>query len=109
MIMFFTSSAQLYQLLIATGPLMPVPLFAGAAWKSRIDVLREGKATVLNAVTGLGGSLRDQLQTEELALADVADRLRGLVIAGPPEGAPGQFRPGSPAGQPTPLLRKAEQ
>jgi two-component system NtrC family sensor kinase len=65
-------------LLIAVGLLVPGLLFVGAAWKSRADILREGEATTLSVVAVLGDTLRDQLQTEQLALATVADHLRGL-------------------------------
>jgi signal transduction histidine kinase len=65
-------------LLIAVGLLVPGLLFAGAAWKSRADILREGEATTLSVVAVLGDTLRDELQTEQLALATVADHLRGL-------------------------------
>jgi two-component system NtrC family sensor kinase len=75
---FLRSSARVHRLLITTGLLVPVLLFAGAAWKSWTDALHEGDATVLNAVAILGDSLHDQLQTEEFVLAEVADHLRGL-------------------------------
>lgn len=57
---------------------MPALLFLAAAWKSRTDVLREGEATLLNAVVVLGDAIRDRLPTEELALVAVADHLHGL-------------------------------
>ena len=60
---------------------MPGLLFAGAAWKSRVDIQHLGDAMILNAVAILGDTVRDQLQTEELALKTVADRLRGLSWA----------------------------
>jgi signal transduction histidine kinase len=65
-------------LLIAAVLLMPALLFGGAAWKSHMDALREGEATVLNAVAVLGDSVRSQLRTEELALATVADHVQFL-------------------------------
>jgi hypothetical protein len=74
----FQSSARVHWLLIAAGLFAPALLFAGAAWKSRADVLREGEAMRLNAVVVLGDAIRDKLQTEELALAAVSDHLRDL-------------------------------
>jgi signal transduction histidine kinase len=75
---FFRSSARVHWLLIAAGLFAPALLFAGAAWKSRADVLWEGEAMRLNAVAVLGDAIRDKLQTEELALAAVSDHLRNL-------------------------------
>lgn len=62
-------------LLIAVVLLMPALLFAGAAWKSWNDALREGEATTLNAVSVVSNSVRSQIKIEELALQVVADRL----------------------------------
>jgi hypothetical protein len=78
MTVFFRSSARVQWLLIAAVLLMPALLFGGAAWKSHMDALREGEATILNAVAVLGDSVRSQLRTEELALATVADHVRFL-------------------------------
>src|ERR1700720_731855 len=74
----FRSAAPVHRLLIAAGLFVPAFLFAGAAWKSRADVLREGEATILSPVAVLGDSIRDQLKIEELGLAAVSDRLRNL-------------------------------
>ncbi len=78
MTLSFRSSARLHRLLIAAGLLVPALFFAGAAWKSRTDVMHEEETTILNAVEVLGDSLRDQLQIEELVLAEVVNHLRGL-------------------------------
>jgi two-component system NtrC family sensor kinase len=74
----FQSFSRMQWLLIAAVLLMPAMLFAGAAWKSRSDALREGEATTLNAVAVLGDSVRSHLRTEELILASVADHLKAF-------------------------------
>jgi hypothetical protein len=74
----FRSSARLQRLLIAASLFVPMLLFAGAAWKSRMDALHEGEATVLNAVEVVSDSLRSRLRTEDLALLDIMDHLQGL-------------------------------
>jgi hypothetical protein len=43
----FRSSSRLQWLLITAVLLMPALLFAGAAWKSWVDNLREGEAMTL--------------------------------------------------------------
>jgi two-component system, NtrC family, sensor kinase len=78
MVPFFRLSTRLHRLLIAAGLFVPALLFAGAAWKSRMDILREGETTLVNAVSVLADSVRDQLQIEELALGSVEEHLRGL-------------------------------
>ena len=78
MTLLFRSSTRVHRLLIAAGVVVPALLFAGAVWKSRIDVLRAGEATALNAVATVGDSIRAQLQAQELTLALVADHFHGL-------------------------------
>jgi signal transduction histidine kinase len=75
---FFRSSSRLQWLLIAAVLFMPALLFAGAAWKSWADTLREGEATTLNAVSVLGDTVRSQLRIEDLALEAISTRLQSV-------------------------------
>ena len=48
------SSARMHRLLIAAGVVVPALLFAAAAWQSRMQIRREGEASLVNAVSALG-------------------------------------------------------
>jgi signal transduction histidine kinase/ActR/RegA family two-component response regulator len=71
----------LHLLLVATSLLVPAGLFAVAALQNRADVLREGRETVQRTVAVLQEHVGKVLETQELALARVEDRIRGLSDA----------------------------
>jgi signal transduction histidine kinase/ActR/RegA family two-component response regulator len=71
----------LHVLLVAAALLVPAGLFAAAALQDRADVLREGRATVERTVAVLQEHASKVLETQELALARVGDRIRGLTPA----------------------------
>ncbi len=58
---------------------MPAGLFAVAALQNRADVLREGRSSVERTVAVLQEHAGKVMETQELALARVADRIRGLT------------------------------
>ncbi|WP_372619107.1 response regulator [Falsiroseomonas sp.] len=72
------SAPRLHAVLIAVSVLVPAALFAFAAMQNRADVLREGEDTVVRTAAILHEHARKVFETQELALARLHDRLRGL-------------------------------
>jgi len=69
---------RLHVLLVLASLLVPAGLFAAAAWQNRNDVLREGEDTVLRTVLVMQEHALKVFETQELALARVADRVDRL-------------------------------
>ncbi|HEV7265450.1 MAG TPA: response regulator [Falsiroseomonas sp.] len=73
------SALRLHAVLLAVSVLVPAALFAFAAAQNRADVLREGEDTVVRTAAILQEHARKVFETQELALARLQDRLRGLT------------------------------
>ena len=71
-------SLRLHWMLVIASILVPAGLFAGAVVKDRVQVLREGEATTKRTVSIMHEHARKVIETGELALARVDDRIRGL-------------------------------
>jgi signal transduction histidine kinase/ActR/RegA family two-component response regulator len=73
------SALRLHALLVLASLLVPAGLFAAAAVQNRADVLREGQDAVVRTAAILQEHARKVFETQELALARVDDRIRGLT------------------------------
>ncbi|WP_146216963.1 hybrid sensor histidine kinase/response regulator [Falsiroseomonas bella] len=73
------SASGLDLLLVAVALLVPAILFGLAALQNRADVLREGRDVLVRSTAVLQEHAGKVMQTQELALALVGDRIRGLT------------------------------
>ena len=72
-----TQAMRLHQALILASLGVPALLFAGAAWQSRKEVLREGRDTVARTAAIMLEHARKVFETQELALGQVNERIDG--------------------------------
>jgi signal transduction histidine kinase/ActR/RegA family two-component response regulator len=72
---------RLHTLLLLCSLLVPAALFLAAALQNRADVLREGTDAVLRTTIIMQEHARKVFETQELALARVADHVQGLTWA----------------------------
>jgi signal transduction histidine kinase len=72
------SLTQSHRSLITVALLVPIVLFAGAAWKSRVDAVREGENEIVRSLVEMRDHVQMVLKVEELTLASVDDHIRGL-------------------------------
>ncbi len=47
------SSARVHRLLLALALFVPTVSFVGAAWESRVEIMREGENTILHALAAM--------------------------------------------------------
>ena len=59
--------------------LVPAILFLVAAWKSRIDALREGESEIARSLVEMRDHVQAVLKIEELTLARIDDHIRNLT------------------------------
>ena len=71
-------SLRLHRVLVAASVVLPALLFGAAAMHNRLDVLREGQASVSRSVTVMDEHARKVFETGELVLGRVDDRVRGM-------------------------------
>jgi signal transduction histidine kinase len=69
------SSVRLHQLLLAAVVVLPGLIFAAAAWQNQRDVLREGQDTIERTAAVMQEHARKVLETAELAIRVVDERI----------------------------------
>src|SRR5262249_28628648 len=72
------SSSRVNGLLIALALVVPAISFVGAAWESRIQIMREGEDTILHSLAAIRDHVQTVFQAEERVLFSVDDHIRGL-------------------------------
>ena len=75
----WSSAMRLHVALIAASLLVPAALFAGAAWHSHHEVMREGRDTASRTAAIMLEHANKVFETQELALGQVDERLDSLT------------------------------
>ena len=72
-----SGSVRLHRVLLCASVLMPVLLFALAAWQNHRDVLRENESTLTRTAAVMQEHARKVMETAELALGEIDQRIEG--------------------------------
>jgi signal transduction histidine kinase len=79
------------RLLITMALLVPAVMFAGAAWKTRVDAVRAGENEIVRSLVEMRDHMAIVFKVEELTLTRIDDHIRGLSWAGIAEPSTGIF------------------
>ena len=73
-----SSAVRLHQALVVASLMVPVGLFAAAAWQSYNEVMREGRDTIARTAAIMLEHARKVFETQELVIGQVNERIDGL-------------------------------
>ena len=72
------SSIRWLRLLLVASVMVPIFLFCGAAWENRRQIIHEAELSARKTVAGLHEHAEKVLETQELILTQIEQRLRGM-------------------------------